>query len=264
MLNPQFEPKYDWDALFKLYCENGGKLKPISREKCQDSAQAESFPPYETLRQTAHRKKWKQLYEQGRQQIEKEELGLTPIDRSTVAAQDVLRGAGIIVDGTAYEVTGDLGERYKKAISDPELLALQREIALVNARLHQLSQRINTHESTHAWQSLKKLIDKLLKAQRENDPKAGEIFTEIFKLVVFGDGQERIWVDIVAMQDHLRKLVESERRRLMELQQYTTAEQVLSNQINPLIAAVKRHVDTPTLALIAADYARGIDPAHRR
>lgn len=64
------------------------------------------------------------------------------------------------------------------------------------------------------------------------------------------------WPDVVAIMEQRRKLVESERKRLVDMQQMITTEQAML-LIAAISDAVRRHVDDRTiLAAISADVAR--------
>lgn len=64
------------------------------------------------------------------------------------------------------------------------------------------------------------------------------------------------WPEIVSLIEQRRKLVETERKRLVEMQQMITAEQA-AVLIAALTDAVRRHVDDPdALAAIASEFDR--------
>jgi hypothetical protein len=104
-----------------------------------------------------------------------------------------------------------LAERYGQAVNDPELLSLRSEIALVESRTLEL-----------------------LAALPEQDQ----------------DTQSCSWSEIRSLVDQTVRLTESERRRLVQMQQMITAEQAqaLMNQVYTII---KEHVhDEATLRAI--------------
>lgn len=101
---------------------------------------------------------------------------------------------------------------YEDAKRDPNLLVLQDELALVDARISFLLSGNNQSEDT--WEEIRNLIE-----QR-------------------------------------RKLVESERKRLVELQQVVTADQAML-LIRAVVASVREHVRDPAiLRAITEDLAR--------
>lgn len=101
---------------------------------------------------------------------------------------------------------------YEDAKRDPNLLVLQDELALVDARISFLLSNPNQSEDT--WEEIRNLIE-----QR-------------------------------------RKLVESERKRLVELQQVVTADQAML-LIRAVVASVREHVRDPAiLRAITEDLAR--------
>lgn len=121
-----------------------------------------------------------------------------------------------------------LAERYEAALNDPDLISLRDEIALTDADIGRLLALVDDEmpdgldaKEERMWQ----------RAQRQNR-------AEIHQLI-----------------ESRRKLVETERRRLVDLQQMMTVEQAMV-----LLAAVESvvnaHVDRQTMARISADLAR--------
>lgn len=121
-----------------------------------------------------------------------------------------------------------LGERYEAALKDPDLLALNHEIAITDAQ-----------------------ISELLAQVEENEPETDNNEER----VVWRVNQAAIRRDVQGLIEGRRRLVETERKRLVDLQQMMTAEQAMM-----LLAAVesivRKYVDRDTLAHISTDIAR--------
>ena len=113
---------------------------------------------------------------------------------------------------------GNIATRYETARNDPHLYALRDEVALVDAR-----------------------ISEMLGAMAEiNHPPTAT----------------KMWPDVLQLIEQRRKLVESERKRLVELQQVLTLEQAQS-MIAAIAESVRRHVsDRAALSAITDDLAR--------
>lgn len=121
-----------------------------------------------------------------------------------------------------------LAERYESALNDPDLISLRDEIALTDADIGRLLALVDDDipdgldpKETLAWR----------RAQRQNR-------AEIHQLI-----------------ENRRKLVETERRRLIDLQQMMTVEQAML-LLSAVESVVNAHVDRPTMARISADLAR--------
>lgn len=126
-----------------------------------------------------------------------------------------------------------LAERYEAALKDPDLLALRDEIALTDADIARLLAQVEEDEPEHKT-----------KTARED-----------WQL-----NQRRIRTNIHELIENRRRLVETERKRLVDLQQMMTAEQAMT-LLAAVEAIVRKHVDRDTLAHISADIARLV--AHR-
>jgi hypothetical protein len=115
---------------------------------------------------------------------------------------------------------GAMGNAYKCALNDRELLALREEIALTDAAI------VASLEA--------------MKAVPEDEPSRAMACR----------------AELAGLMDQRRKLVESERKRHLEAQEILTAEQARM-LFAEIVMAVRRHVtDRQVLAAISADFAR--------
>lgn len=251
--------KHDWQSLRNEFVKGEMKLIDLSSEKCPDEARRPTLPPYSHLKLRAHEQRWKALREAYRLQQQQAKISAylpAPVEQGALVA-----GSGGIIEtpsGVPYELPKTLQQRYNKASADGELLALKREIALVNARLLQLADKLGSGESSETWLRLRSLMKELVEAQRTGDPNAPAYFEEMHRLIFKGAEDTALWAEITALQEHLRKLIESERRRLVELKQYVTNEEATA-LINSLLEAIKRNVEQKQLTRIVQDFAKLTD-----
>lgn len=152
--------------------------------------------------------------------------------------------------------------RYQEAVSDPELLALKDDIALLDARIVQVVSALETGESKETWSSLitawtefethwNRLLD-----TGESPETMERTVGWIGKLIRDGLSEGYVWGEIRGLLKERSDLVGNERKRLVELQQYVTSERALLF-VQVVMASVKQHVrDRAALAAIAADLAR--------
>jgi hypothetical protein len=249
------DKKWDWLQLREEYRTTTCKLKDLSQDGSADPDRLKELPPYSYLKLVSHQEKWRLL----RQQYQLEERQKQISAYLPVSAGEIQAGAGGMIEtptGVPYELRNSkFQQQYEKSSQDTELLALKREIALVNARLLQLADKLGTGEAAENWLTLKSLMNDFVRAQKTQDPNAFAIFEEIRSLIYKGAEDTRLWADITALQEHLRKLVESERRRLVELKQYVTSEDATA-LINALLEAVKRNVEQKQLTRIVGDFSK--------
>lgn len=147
-----------------------------------------------------------------------------------------------------------LAERYQASQSDAELLALREEVSLVDTRLTDLLKRVDTNEAGYWWKELKRVHKEYLDAQNDGDIAAmKKALSEWGRILYAGTSDYAAWNEVYNVLEQRRKLVESERKRLIEMQQVITSERAML-LISALVGIVQNHVtDSSTLAAISAD-----------
>jgi len=117
---------------------------------------------------------------------------------------------------------------YDLTRNDPKLLELKDEIALIHSRAVDLIKRVDSGESGHLWQLLAKTFADLEEAIRAKDTVTiGAALTEMQRLIVRGTEDYHAWEEVTKQIDRKQRLVESERKRAVELQQFVTVEQFM-------------------------------------
>lgn len=148
-------------------------------------------------------------------------------------------------------------ERYNAAITDPELLNLSAEIAVVDSRLSDLLIRVESGDAGEIWDKLSKAKDKYRDASLKADiAEMGAQLDAMIRLIERGAQDVAAWREIHGVLEQRRRLVESERKRLVEQEQVITLHEA-QTLYHALATAVKNNVtDGDTLARIQADWTR--------
>jgi hypothetical protein len=147
-----------------------------------------------------------------------------------------------------------LAARYAEAEDDARLLELDQEIRLLDARLGDVLGRVDTGESGALWSALKAARVELRATQR-NGSAADQLkaFNRVLELIDQGYDDYRAWGEVQALLEQRKRLVESERKRKIELQQTLSIEKAML-LIGAIGGIVKAHVtDRAQLAAISAD-----------
>jgi hypothetical protein len=156
---------------------------------------------------------------------------------------------------------GRLLERYQEAIADEQLLNLRDEIALVDTRLGELLGRLHTRESAAFWTALKDAKRRILSNPTGEDLKA--TMASLLDTIDAGGAEYELWAEITPLLETRRKLVESERKRLVDMQQMITAEEAMT-LVAGLLRAVKRNVqDVGSLNAIQTEFISLVGRANR-
>jgi hypothetical protein len=110
-----------------------------------------------------------------------------------------------------------LAERFQELLRDPHLLSLNREIALVDARLEQLLARTQTTESAASWEMLHNAKESLVAARARGDVEGVKTaLSLILEVVDRGQDDASAWDQIRAAIHDRRLLVASESKRLLD------------------------------------------------
>lgn len=145
-------------------------------------------------------------------------------------------------------------ERYTDAANDPELLSIREDVALLESRLAELLERVDAGGTTDLWVELEDAWDSYQRKRGSKD--ADTARHEVDRIIKLGGRDALAWSEIVAVIEQKRKLSESERKRLVDMQQLVTTNEAMLF-VAAIVDAVRRHVsDRDTLAAISADIAR--------
>jgi hypothetical protein len=118
--------------------------------------------------------------------------------------------------------------------------------------------RLNANGATGAWSDLSLLYDKLVAAMNASDSTAIRAnLLAIGDLAKHGVDDDRTWNRILRLIERRRRLVESQRKRIQELDLTVTRAQVVQFA-TLLLEAVTRNVADPTLLKIIADEFRAV------
>lgn len=143
-----------------------------------------------------------------------------------------------------------LADKYKAALKDPQLLELKNEIALTDARLKDLLSRVDTGESGALWLAVGKAWKEYQRTQRGTADSI-KIESHLNQLIESAMQDYMAWREIQEVLEQRRRLVESERKRLVEMQQYITSQQAMT-LVAAMIGIIKDNVrDRDTLQNIS-------------
>jgi hypothetical protein len=147
-----------------------------------------------------------------------------------------------------------LAAQYEAAAQDPELTELRSDIALTDARIIDLLQRVDTGEAGAVWRAAKATLRRVQRAQARGDPDKMRAHLDTLQgLIERGAGDYAAWREIGEQIEARRRLCESEHKRMVLLQQCISAEKAMV-LLEVVIATIRRHVpDRQALAKIAHD-----------
>lgn len=148
-----------------------------------------------------------------------------------------------------------LTEKYEAAVGDGELLSIREDIALLDSRLCDVMASASNQESGELWNNLKEARKAYVSASgQDREEKQAEALSTILWLINEGYQEWQAWKDIRFMLQERRQLVESERKRLVDMQQMITAERA-NVMLLTILDIIKRNVsDRDTLQSIQTEF----------
>jgi hypothetical protein len=122
-----------------------------------------------------------------------------------------------------------LVERYREALADEELLRLDDEIALLDTRLQDLLARLHQDgEGPGAWHQIHDAHQRLEQAIARDDANATQAgLVMLSNAIASGRDESSAWRMILQLIEQRRKLVDTERRRLLDEDQVITVERLM-------------------------------------
>ncbi len=147
-----------------------------------------------------------------------------------------------------------LAARYEASRTDPDLLNLTEEIALTDTFIEDARRGLDHGESGRLFRELKMVWDAFSDASRDKDTaRMQQAMAEIGALIRQGVGAYAARDETMGLVERRRRLVESEQKRRVAMQDMITSEQAMV-LISRVLSAVKLHVDDPlTLTAIATE-----------
>jgi len=133
-------------------------------------------------------------------------------------------------------------ETYEQARTDPELLNLSDDLAMVEARISDVLARVDSGEAGEAWEKLADAWNVLRIAQKAKDgPQTHIALATIGQIIDTGSGDWAAWREVFDLVERRRKLVMSEVKRRIQMQDMTDNAEVMI-AVDKLVDAVVRHV----------------------
>jgi hypothetical protein len=157
-----------------------------------------------------------------------------------------------------------LAQRYEEARANQDLLSVRDDLAVAEARLGELLQRLDTGESGARWQALCAALDTFAAALAVKD---GATMTQqlqrMRQLATGGRDDHRTWQEILSLWDSRCKLTQTESKRLVAMQQMVSTEKLMiyfGVITNVIQQAVQAHAEPPVarniLAQLSAEFGR--------
>jgi hypothetical protein len=136
-----------------------------------------------------------------------------------------------------------VARQFREAETDPELLSLRSEVALLQVRIRELLQRLYTGESGLLWQDLRRAYRGVESACRGNEALLCPV-RSLGAVIDAGARDEEVWADLLRAVEAKGRAAAREWRRQADLGQCIPAERALV-LVRAIVDSVTRHVPDP-------------------
>lgn len=121
----------------------------------------------------------------------------------------------------------ELMEKYKEANEDEELLSLRDETALITARIFELSEKANDAVGKSKLTEIISTYKRWMNARKKGLEGADLVKVDFEELLDDLETDMKIWDEIGNMINLKRRLVDSEMKKMSNMQQYVPVEKVM-------------------------------------
>jgi len=140
-----------------------------------------------------------------------------------------------------------LQARYLEAFHDEKLLENRESLALMDTRLQDVLKRVDTGEAGKIWSTLRQTYKDLRQAMRVQDAALTSTkLQELDDLIGRGLADYAAWGEVYKILELRRGFAESERKRLVEMNQMITAERAML-LVSAIVQAIKKYVLDKTI-----------------
>lgn len=152
-------------------------------------------------------------------------------------------------------------EMYETARLDENLLELEDDIALLDTRTSFLLMQIRENESIGAWERIREIAGTLVDANRRIEAsRVDEAIGQLEEVICLDtSGHKEQWAEIQEIAMKRKLLVESQRKRQIELERMIPVE-AMEEYTRTLLDSVRRNLpdDSDVLTKIQADFQAAI------
>lgn len=110
-----------------------------------------------------------------------------------------------------------LADRVRAGLEDPNLIGLREELALLDARLAELIERLSTHEDGDAWLNVSRATGRIHKIVEDQPGNWFDLLAEELDVLVAActahSSDAKTWDDIQNVLEQRRKMADTERKR---------------------------------------------------
>ena len=149
-----------------------------------------------------------------------------------------------------------LFDAYTRTIDDPHVIHLTSELALLDARMHELLAQIDQGDPMTALQEIKEAYDAFAAQETKGDVSGMSAALDELRTAILKERPDTgVWAQIIEIVDARRRVANTQRRIIMDEQNVVTAAQAMT-LAQTLVSIIRDRVRDPNvLQAIKEDFA---------
>lgn len=154
----------------------------------------------------------------------------------------------------AKHLPNRLIEKYEAFITDPEYISMRNEMALIDTRIADRLEMLDSSDAEKAWTQVRFVAGLLTKNDLTTDDvkKCRDKLSEALNI----HGETEVWEEVLELIERRRRLADTERRRIVEAQEMLTVQEANALIANIMNIVINRVKDLQVRRAIADDMRR--------
>lgn len=179
---------------------------------------------------------------------------LKNVSLEKIAVKERSKRAGGV--GRALVLPKDLAEKYELILADPQLVELKTDIAFVETRIQAVTSRISAEKESRAIiKVLRMIVETAVKEISRGQVSPLTALQDVRILLDKKYSTHLMWEEVYALTEQKRKLVETESKRMKDLNAYLTPDQALG-LVTGMVQLAKKYVPSEQMPEFTEDIAR--------
>lgn len=156
----------------------------------------------------------------------------------------------------------DIASNYETAMSDPMLVQLRKDIALWDARVMQLSERLKSSETPYFIRGLKSSLSQMYDKVQKGELTVEDMVSKMNRIIDRRGKQDDAWNEVMKASEMKRKLISAEAKRLKDMDAVLTMEQAMA-LLGMVASEVRKYLSAVDLAKFQAEMAQHLNLSNR-
>lgn len=146
-------------------------------------------------------------------------------------------------------------EQYEEFMNNPDVLSMRSELALLDMRVGEILERLDTSHSDAAWGKIRLAYSILKRMDGIDDASMLDMEGLLEEAIDIEVEEREVWDEVGKLIEQRRKVADTERRRVVDAHQYLSYSEATA-MLAFVVDTVMTHVDDPQVRKLIAERLR--------